>query len=90
MTATTLTLGGIDWANFPAASGYAYGQDQNGDNSYNYNLIYSNSYFSPYKDDYSVEKAFKDAILKSETNTNINNLVEVVTENPIPSIYSGI
>lgn len=86
ITATTLTLGG--YVN-GAATGYAYGQDSSGNNGFNYNLIYAGNYFSPYVDDYSVEKAFKDAILKSETNTNINNLVEVVTEKPIPYTNYG-
>ena len=83
MTATTLTLGGYqDWNG--GATGFAYAQDEFGNNAYNSNLTYDGqSYAVSYIGDHSAEKALKDAILKSETNKNINNLVEVITEKPI-------
>ena len=85
MTATTLTLGGYYAGS--GATGFAYAQDDSGNNAYNSNLTQYMNYEVPYFGDNSVEKALKDAILKSEKNKNINNLVEVITEKPIPSIY---
>ena len=84
MTATTLTLGGYQ---NNAPTGFAYAQDSSGNNAYNSNLSYAGqSYAVPYMGDYSVEKAIKNAIIKSETNRNVNNLVEVITKSPITSV----
>ena len=81
LTATTLTLG-------QTIDGVPNGQQYGGE--YNYNLIYGNNWSAPYFNDYSVEKAIKDAITKVQMFEVPNSVVEVITENPIPSIAYGI
>ena len=77
LTTTTLTLGRVDY-NTGVPTGDQFGGE------WVYNLIFSSSWSLPYFN-YSVEKAIKDAINKVQMFEVPNSVVEVITENPLPS-----